>query len=372
VVASILQTGCLPECSNAFHLFIRLRQIGYARTVLGDAGPKSGRTARSMAAIQSQEAQAITGVRMSGGGDAWSESEMAAELADRRILVTGGSGFLGAALCRRLLGEGPVVHATSRQVQPEPPVFWQPNLEDAGAVRELFEEVRPDVVYHFAGQVTADPDRSLVLPLFNSLLGSTVNVMLAASEMNCPRVVLAGSLTEPAGPGEVPASPYAAAKFACSGYAKMFHAIYGLSVVITRPFMTYGPGQHPSKVVPYATATLLSGASPKLSSGRAESDWIYIDDVVDGHVRAGLVDDIGGREVDLGTGTLVSLRAVIENVAAQIGGPGRPQFGGQADRPMERPREARVAEARELLKGWRPVVDLDEGLRRTIEALRDT
>jgi UDP-glucose 4-epimerase len=323
-----------------------------------------------MAAILSQEETAIIGVRMSRGGDEWGESEMATRLADRRILVTGGSGFLGAALCRRLMGEGAVVHATSRRVQPEPPISWQPNLEDAGAVRELFEQVRPEVVYHFAGQVTADPDRSFVLPLFHSLLGSTVNVMLAASEMGCPRVVLAGSLTEPAGPGEVPASPYAAAKFACSGYAKMFHAIYGLSVVITRPFMTYGPGQNPSKVVPYSTATLLSGASPKLSSGRAESDWIYIDDVVDGLVRAGLVDGVGGRDVDLGTGTLVSLRAVIEKLDAQIGGPARPQFGGQADRPMERPRVARVAEATELLQGWRPVVDLDEGLRRTIEALR--
>jgi nucleoside-diphosphate-sugar epimerase len=237
-------------------------------------------------------------------------------------------------------------------------------------VRELFGRICPEVVYHFAGHVTAAPDRDLVLPLFHSLLNSTVNVLLAASETGCRRVVLAGSLTEPVNPGDVPASPYAAAKFACNGYAKMFHAIYDLSVVITRPFMTYGPGQNPGKVVPYTAAALLRGEAPKLSSGRLESDWIYIDDVTEGLVRAGFVEGVGGREIDLGTGTLVSLRTVIEKLAARIGGPAAPEFGTRAERPMERPRAARLEEASRLLGGWRPEVDLEEGLRRTVDALR--
>ncbi|MGH0036615.1 MAG: NAD-dependent epimerase/dehydratase family protein [Myxococcota bacterium] len=287
------------------------------------------------------------------------------------VLVTGGSGFLGSSLCRRLAHDGADVHATSRSARTGPPTWWQPDLEDIEGVRALFSSIRPEVVYHFAGHVTAAPDRDLVLPLYHSLLTSTVNVMLAACEIGCRRVVLAGSLTEPANPGDVPASPYAAAKFACNGYAKMFHAIYDLSVVITRPFMAYGPGQNPGKVVPYVAAALLRGETPTLSSGRLESDWIYIDDVTDGLVRAGFVGGVGGLEIDLGTGTLVSLRTVIEKLAAQIGGPASPEFGSRTERPLERSRVARLDEATRLLGGWRPRVDLDEGLRRTIEALRE-
>lgn len=293
-----------------------------------------------------------------------------AQVEGSSVLVTGGSGFLGSNLCRRLIADGAHVHATSRERRASPPAWSTCDLEDVDAVRGLLRETRPEVVYHFAGQVTAAPDRDLVLPLYHSLLTSTVNVLLAASELGCRRVVLAGSLTEPTHPGEVPASPYAAAKYACNGYAKMFDAIYDLSVVITRPYMTYGPGQSPSKVVPYAAAALLRGESPELSSGRLESDWIYVDDVTEGLVRAGWVEGVGGREVDLGTGTLHSLREVIERVAAQIGGPGAPVFGSRAERPLERPRVAQVEEASRLLGGWRPKVDLDEGLRLTIEALR--
>jgi nucleoside-diphosphate-sugar epimerase len=67
---------------------------------------------------------------------------------------------------------------------------------------------------------------------------------------------------------------------------------------------------------------------------------------------------------------LHSLRTVIEKLAEQIGGPGAPIFGSRAERPLERPRVAGLDEASRLLGGWRPKVDLDEGLRRTIEALR--
>jgi len=291
-------------------------------------------------------------------------------VAGRRVLVTGGSGFLGSALCRRLLRDGAIVHATSRQPREAPPEWSQPDLEDVAEVRSLFERVRPEIVYHFAGHVTAAPDRSLVLPIFGSLLTSAVHVMLCATEIGCDRVVLAGSLTEPVSPDEAPASPYAAAKSACSTYARMFHALYGLSVAVVRPFMAYGPGQNPEKVVPYAAASLLRGESPSLSSGRNESDWIYVDDVVEGLVRAGVVEGLGGSDIDLGTGHVVSLRRVIETVAAEVGGEGRPEFGAVADRPLERPRAARLDEAARLLEGWRPVIGLEEGLRRTVDALR--
>lgn len=295
-----------------------------------------------------------------------------AGLRGRRILVTGASGFLGSNLCRRLADAGAALHGTSRRPRPNPPTWWQPDLADTASVRQLFADVKPEIVYHLAGQVTAAPDRDFVLPLFQSLALSTVNVLLAASESGCRRVVLAASLTEPSAAREAPGSPYAAAKLTASLYGRMFNALYGLSVVITRPFVAYGPGQQPGKVIPYVIRSLLRGEPPKLSSGLLESDWIYIDDVVEGLLRAGQIAGIGGAEIDLGSGERVSLRTVVEKIEALIGAPVRPEFGAQAERPLERSPVADTAAASRILQGWRPVFSLDEGLRRTIAWLRDS
>ena len=130
-------------------------------------------------------------------------------------------------------------------------VWHEADLEDLAVTRSLFTLLKPEVVYHLAGAVGANPDLGLVVPTFHSLLTSTVNVLVAASEAGCRRIVLTGSLTEPAGidGAATPHSPYAAAKWAASGYGRMFHELYGAPVVILRLFMTYGPGQAPSKLI---------------------------------------------------------------------------------------------------------------------------
>jgi nucleoside-diphosphate-sugar epimerase len=96
-----------------------------------------------------------------------------------------------------------------------------------------------------------------------------------------------------------------------------------------------------------------------------------VSDVTEGLVRAGFVDGLGGQEVDLGTGILTSLHDVIEQVAELIGAPVAPRFGARPERPMERPRRANVAESERQLLGWKSEISLAEGLRRTVDALKD-
>jgi nucleoside-diphosphate-sugar epimerase len=296
-------------------------------------------------------------------------------LRESNALVTGAGGFVGAHLCRMLRGHGAAVHALHRRARPDQPDRqWIADAADMGALREVFGEVRPDYVFHLASHVSGSRELSAVAPTFRDNLATTVNLLTLATESGCKRFVLAGSLEEAATGSvaeTVPASPYAAAKLGSTLYARMFHALYGTPVVAARIFMVYGPGQRDlEKLVPYVTVSLLSGRSPRLGPGTRPVDWVFVDDVAEGLVRAALAPSVVGKSVDLGTGETVLVRTVAERLATIIGGGAAPLFGALPDRPMEQVRVADTA-ATEAALGFAPRTALDEGLRRTVAWYRD-
>jgi nucleoside-diphosphate-sugar epimerase len=286
-----------------------------------------------------------------------------------RILVTGAAGFIGRHLCSRLCACDLEVHATSRRDHPRlagQPIWWQADMADLAAARAVFSAVKPDIVVHLAGSVGARTDRDLVLPTYHSLATSTVNVLLQASELGCRRVLLAGSLNEPVACSEapIPGSPYAAAKWIGSTYGRMFHALYDAPVVNLRTFMAYGPGQARNKLIPSVVLSLLKGEAPRLSSGLVRGDWIFIDDVVDAFVIAAAAPDIEGLTLDLGTGSLTSIHALVEKLVEVMGSEIVPLYGAIPDRPLEQEIAADTGPAVERL-GWRATTSLEDGLRQT-------
>jgi nucleoside-diphosphate-sugar epimerase len=287
----------------------------------------------------------------------------------QKILVTGGTGFIGSHLCRRLCAADLEVHATSRSRReraPGQPIWWQADMADLAEARRIFSAVRPDVVIHLAGSVSARPERDLVLPTYHSLATSTVNVLMQASELGCRRVILAGSLTEPVPSLEapIPGSPYAAAKWIGSTYGRMFHALYNAPVVILRTFMTYGPAQAREKLIPSVALSIIEGLQPRLSSGRVRGDWIYVEDVVDAFLSALAIPAIEGQTFDVGTGRLTSIRSLVEKLIEVMGSSITPLFGAVADRPQEQEVFADTGPVIQRL-GWRATTPLEDGLRET-------
>jgi UDP-glucose 4-epimerase len=296
---------------------------------------------------------------------------MCSSFEGQRILVTGASGFIGSHLCLRLCHERAEVHAVYRSELPTGPGnqhWWQADLANEAEVRKLVRETRPELIFHLASHVKGAPDLEHVLPTFQSNLQSTVNLLVSAAESGS-RVVLTGSLAEPeVENGETfPSAPYAAAKWASSGYARMFHSLYKLPVVIARVFMAYGPAQKDlTKLIPYVVLSLLQGKRPKITSGQRLVDWIYVSDVVDGLLALAGARDVDGATLDIGSGSLVSIREIVEQLILLTGTELSAEFGALADRPLEPTRTARTAET--LAKtGWKPKVSLREGLERTVD-----
>lgn len=292
------------------------------------------------------------------------------QLSGKKVLITGASGFLGSHLCDRLCKNGQEVHAISRTERTshrDSLQWWHGNMEDIEVAQHLFHTIKPDVVFHLSGMVTGAAGAELVLPTFNSLLVSTVNVLTVAAKTGCDRIIAIASLEEPE-PGQneaTPISPYAAAKWASSAYSRMFHQLYQTPVVLVRPFMTYGPGQNVRKIIPSVTLSLLQSEAPKLASGQRQVDWIYIDDVISGMLAAAQVPHVEGCTFDLGSGTLVPIRSVVQQLTNLVNPQIEPLFGALPDRPVEKVRVANTAYTYEKL-GWQPIISLKTGLEQTV------
>jgi len=285
----------------------------------------------------------------------------------RRYLVTGGRGFIGRHLLARLAAQGAEVHATTRSATPpaDPHVrWWRVDLADAVATEELVTRLRPDVVVHLAARADGTRRLDAVVPILTDTLLSTVSVLAAAARLPRCKVVLAGSVEDGGHQPEVH-SPYAASKAAAATYATLFHGLWQLDVTVLRLAMVYGPDDpNAHRLIPSVVAAFADGRRPAVSSGTRRIDWVYVEDVVDAFLAAA---DGEPGVFDIGSGTLVSIRATVRLVAAAMGTAIAPAFGVVGDRPLERELRADPEPARASL-GWRPTVGLAEGIARTVAA----
>lgn len=285
------------------------------------------------------------------------------------VMVTGAAGFIGSHLVARLRALGAQVHAVSRRPQQarHGEIWHQVQLCDAGVTSRLLRSVRPSLLFHLASEVTGSRGEEVVRATLESNVVGAVNVLAAAREYDV-RTVFTGSIEEPR-PGNdhaPPSSAYAMSKWAATGYAQLYHRLWDLPVTVLRPSMVYGPAQPDiTKLVPYVTLCLLRGERPRLTRGTKLADWIYVDDVVDAFVMAGESDKAVGHTLDIGTGLKTPAHEIVERLYRIVRVDDKPEFGAAPDRPHDITQVGDIAPAADRL-GWKPVTELDEGLRRTV------
>ena len=311
-----------------------------------------------------------------------------------KVLVTGGSGFIGSNLCDRLLEEGHEVtvvddlstgklhNLQQARRNPDLPLSFQRVDITSNALERVFAKAEPEVVLHLAAQI--DVRRSVEDPVHDAMVNviGTVNTLEASRRHGVRKVVFTSSggtiYGEPT-PDELPvgethpghpASPYGASKRAVEEYLYTYEALYGIRWTSLALGNVYGRRQDPhgeAGVVSIFGGRMLRDEPLQIfGDGEQTRDFVFVDDVVHAFVLA--MDRGDGLRFNIGTGEETSVNQLFAEMASLTG------YTHQADHAPERPGELRQIAldtrlaAAEL--GWKPWTTLREGLSDTVAWLR--
>ena len=311
----------------------------------------------------------------------------------KKILVTGGAGFISSAFIRHLLRSTPyeivsldaLTYAGNLENladirSHERLSFVQGDIRDEALIRSVVERV--DVIVNAAAESHVEKS---ILEGASEFVATNVEgtrVLLdAIREVPVERFILISS-SEVYGTAATvpmderhplhPRSPYAATKAGADRLAYAYHATYELPIVIVRPFNNYGARQHPEKVIPRFVIQALEEQPLTIhGDGSASRDWLYVEDdaeAIEAVIEAG--DDVVGEVINIATGVDVSVSRIADLVLDVLGKPpSLKQF--VEERPGQVRRHVGSTDKAERLLGWRARSSLENGLERTIAWYRD-
>jgi UDP-glucose 4-epimerase len=297
----------------------------------------------------------------------------------KRVLITGGTGFVGANLARRLLGDGHAVHLlvgaghrTWRLAGVLAEVVrHEADLRDAGAVQRAVAAVRPDWVFHLAahGAYSWQTDARAIVA--TNVLG-TVHLVEACRQTGFEVLVNTGSSSEYGWKDHAPAedeglepnSAYAVAKASATLFCRQAARAARLNIPTLRLYSVYGPYEEPNRFLPALVVHGLEGTYPPLADPDVARDYVHVDDVVDAYLRlAGNPPADPGAVYNLGTGVQTTLCQAVEAAAGLFRYRGEPAWGSMPNRGWDT--TVWVADARKARRelGWEPRFTLADGLR---------
>jgi dTDP-glucose 4,6-dehydratase len=315
-------------------------------------------------------------------------------LTTKRVLVTGGAGFIPSNFIRHLLAKTPydvvsldaLTYAGNLEnladvMSHERLSFVQGDIRDAALVREVVANV--DVIVNAAAESHVEKSiRDGGSQFVRTNVEGTQILLDAIRETPVERFILISSsevygtaVSDPMDESHPlnPRSPYAGTKAGADRLAYSYFVTYELPIVIVRPFNNYGPRQHPEKVIPrFITQALQDEPLTVHGDGHATRDWLYVDDdaeAIEAMIEAPL-DSLAGEVINLATGVDISINDIADQVLDVLGKPRSlkehvPERPGQVDRHIGSTEKARA------LTGWHARTSFDEGLARTVAWYRE-
>ncbi|MGB3555988.1 MAG: GDP-mannose 4,6-dehydratase [Jannaschia sp.] len=311
--------------------------------------------------------------------------------AGKRVLVTGGAGFIGSFLSEALVRAGAEVTVFTRyssrgvggaadHMDPDARAaiqFVMGDLKDPAGVAAAGAGM--DTVFHLGAHIGIPYSYVHPVDVIQTNVMGTTNVLEAARAHDVAKVVLF-STSEVYGTAlyapideDHPLqgqSPYSASKIAADQIGLSYHRAFGTPVAICRPFNTYGPRQPARAIIPAVISQAMRSDDVRLGALSPTRDLLFVTDTVAGAMRVAEVDATLGQVVQLGTGVEISIGDLVDRICAVLGRSPRIVADDPARIRPEKSEVGRLIAATDKARGmlgWEPRVDLDEGLARTAE-----
>ncbi len=303
--------------------------------------------------------------------------------APRRVLVTGGSGFVGASLVRRLISDGHDVHLL---LSPNKSAWrldgiaghyesHHVDLRDTAGTQTLVAELRPQWLFHLA-TYGAYPHQDQFDQALATNVVATIGLVQAAIQKGFESFVLAGSSSEygakdhspDEGEGLNPASYYAATKAAATVLCRQLAEASSANLMTLRLYSVYGPFEEPTRLVPAIIASSWSNQLPPLVNPESAHDFVFVDDVVEAFIRcARQTDHLPGSVYNVSSGTQLTLREVVDAAKAVLNVTAEPDWGSMAPRSWDTSNWQGTSLSIESMTGWRATYSFASGLRKTAD-----
>lgn len=298
---------------------------------------------------------------------------------DDKILVVGGSGFIGAHLVERCRNDTPFVTCLGlhRKEQDEAdgkdPEYLHADLSDRVQLMSALKGKSFDYVFNLGGYINHSPYSEQGRAVMEAHFTGLLNLIESLNKEKLKSFVQVGSSDEYGGAvapqsetsREMPISPYSLAKTAGSHFIQMLSHTENFPGLVVRLFLVYGPGQDHRRFLPQIIKACLKNEAFKTSEGKQLRDFCYVEDVVEGMVSAAMSPVAHGKVINMASGIPVSVKEVIERVIDLVGG-GEPLWGAYPYRNEENMKLYADIELAAKLFAWRPETSLDQGLTRTI------
>lgn len=298
-----------------------------------------------------------------------------------RVLISGGTGFLGQHLVRRLLAleaditvlvrdQSRLDDASGKGVE-----FCNADVRNYNQVQRAIAATQPQIIFHLAAVGANKPfmDEELVLRVN---LHGTLNILRAVRCLDLKkldRIITLGTSYEYGESGELdPRNVYAASKVAAWAFCRTYQCAYDLPIVVPRLFNVYGPGQNGRALIPSAIRAALADQDFPMTPGAQRRDFIYVDDVIEGLLAVAATNGTKGRRIDLGTGISTPVHQVVERIYELVNSAGQPLIGALPYRPGAVRELVAQADQTAALIEWQAKCELEKGLQLTIEALSKT
>ena len=301
-----------------------------------------------------------------------------------RLLVVGGSGFIGHHIVNHAVGLGwdvTILGLTPQQHNKEVSSgvrYVAADLVNAVALKKVLGEASFEYVVNCSGYIDHRAFGDGGQKVFDAHFVGVLNLARILDRNVLQAFINIGSSDEYGNnpspqvetQREAPISPYSLGKVAATHFLQMLYRTENFPAITLRLFLTYGPGQDKRRFLPQIISGCLEGSPFPASEGRQLRDFCFVQDTVEAVFVALASPSAKGEVINIGSGQPVSIRQIIEMVQRLVGG-GAPNFGGIGYRPGESMSlVADISKAKAILD-WQPVVALDIGLKKTIKWILD-